>query len=89
MTGLWLVALAVVVTIAGAVLHRMGVIDLSDKTRRPGSYSGALGVADEVFAPSKFEAQLELDRQTVLPAPAPLAGDGDKGVYAGRVTITL
>ncbi|MDM4763937.1 hypothetical protein QT381_13060 [Galbitalea sp. SE-J8] len=89
MTGFWLVGLAAVLVVVGAVLHRAGVIDLSDKTRRSGGYSGALGAADEVFAPSKYEAQVELDRQSALPAPAPLAGDGDKGVYAGRLTIRL
>jgi hypothetical protein len=32
---------------------------------------------------------MELDRQTLLPAPAPLAGDGDKGIYRGQVVIKL
>jgi hypothetical protein len=30
-----------------------------------------------------------LDRQTVLPAPAPVPGDGDHGIYEGQVRITL
>jgi hypothetical protein len=30
-----------------------------------------------------------LDRQTVLPAPAPVPGDGDRGIYQGQVRITL
>ena len=30
-----------------------------------------------------------MDRQTVLPAPAPIPGDGDKGIYGGRVEIDL
>jgi hypothetical protein len=30
-----------------------------------------------------------LDRQTILPAPAPVAGDGDKDVYKGSVRIDL
>lgn len=48
-----------------------------------------MGIGDEVFHPTRHEAQLELDRQTMLPAPAPLAGDGDKGVYDGIVHIDL
>jgi hypothetical protein len=46
-------------------------------------------IGDEVFNPSRYEAAIELDRQTVLPAPAPLPGDGDKGVYKGNVRIEL
>jgi len=30
----------------------------------------ALGIVDEIFAPTRHEAQIERDRQTVLPAPA-------------------
>jgi len=37
-------------------------------------------IGDEVFNPTRHEAALELDRQTALPAPAPVAGDGDLGV---------
>ena len=50
-----------------------------------------LGPIDEIFTPSRYEAQLELDRQTVLPAPAPAPGDpGDEErIYAGKVTIEL
>jgi hypothetical protein len=86
----WLLGgIALAIVVLGVFLHQRGVIDLSDKSRRPGSYSGVLGVADELFSPSKYEAQLEMDRQTVVPAPAPVAGDGDHGVYSGRVTITF
>jgi hypothetical protein len=48
-----------------------------------------MGIGDEVFNPQRHEAQIELDRQTILPAPAPLAGDGDKGIYDGVVRINL
>jgi hypothetical protein len=62
------------------VLHKTGLIDFSDKTQARGSGSvgsGFLGAAfDEVFHPVRHEAQLELERQTELPAPAPEA-DGD------------
>jgi hypothetical protein len=65
----------------GAVAVRLGWIDLSDKTKRGGSGSGGvMMIGDEVFAPRKYEAQVEADRQARLPAPAPIPGDGDKGI---------
>jgi hypothetical protein len=71
------------------VANRMGWVDLSNKNRSSGSGGGIAGIGDEVFHPTRFEAQVELDRQTILPAPAPTPGDGDKGVYGGRVEIDL
>ncbi|CAN5389386.1 hypothetical protein BH10ACT7_BH10ACT7_00450 [soil metagenome] len=68
--------------------HRKGWIDLSNKSRTSGS-GGIAGIGDEVFHPTRHEAQVEMDRQTVLPAPAPLPGDGDKGIYDGNVRIDL
>lgn len=70
------------------VAHRLGWIDLSNKSRTSGS-GGIAGIGDEVFHPTRHEAQVEMDRQTVLPAPAPLPGDGDKGIYDGNVRIDL
>lgn len=61
---------------------RRGWVDFSDKSRGGSTAGGALHIGDEVFAPSRHEAQVELDRQTVLPAPAPLPGDGDLGIAA-------
>lgn len=92
-----LVGAAVAVAIAA---HLIGWIDLSDKSRRRGSGSGSgmLGIGDEVFNPTKHEAQIELDRQTILPAPAPVPGDGPLGIvdapadapgYAGRLRIDV
>ena len=48
-----------------------------------------MGALDEAFNPTRHEAQIELDRQTILPAPAPVAGDGDKGIFNGKVRIDL
>lgn len=48
-----------------------------------------MGIADEVFAPTRYEAAVEMDRQTRLPAPAPLAGDGDRGIFNGKVVIDI
>lgn len=58
--------------------HR-GWIDLSNKSRTSGGGGGLAGIGDEVFHPTRHEAQIELDRQTILPAPAPLPGDDDVG----------
>jgi len=70
------------------VAHRRGWIDLSNKSRTSGS-GGIAGIGDEVFHPTRHEAQVEMDRQTILPAPAPLPGDDDKGIYDGNVRIDL
>ena len=59
------------------------------RKRNGGNLGGMITVVDEVFAPTKFEASIEIDRETRMPAPAPLAGDGDKGILAGRIVITL
>ena len=89
----WWVFGGVVVGIAalGYLGQRFGLFDLVGKNRSKssGNGSGIMGIGDEVFAPSRHEAQAELDRQTILPAPAPLAGDGDKGIYDGQVKIDL
>ena len=51
--------------------------------------SGMFGVVDEVFAPARHEAQIEVERQTTLPAPSPVADDDDKGIYEGRIQIRV
>ncbi|MDO7880762.1 hypothetical protein [Antiquaquibacter soli] len=86
----WVVIVIVVGVGALAYLaNRLGWIDLSNKSKTSGTHGSVMGIGDEVFHPTRHEAQIELDRQTVLPAPAPVAGDGDKGVYDGKVTIDL
>ena len=89
----WLIfaGIVVVLVVLAIVAVRLGWIDLSDKSRTSGKSggSGMFGIGDEVFNPSRYESQLELDRQTMLPAPAPVAGDGDKDVYGGNVKIDL
>jgi hypothetical protein len=86
----WLVTLLVVAGLAVLfpLAQRFGWIDLSNKRKSSGN-AGVMGIGDEVFHPTRHEAQIELDRQTVLPAPAPLPGDGDKGIYEGQVRIDL
>lgn len=86
----WAITLLVIagILVLGWVAQHFGWIDLSNKRKSSGS-SGVMGIGDEVFHPTRHEAQIELDRQTVLPAPAPLPGDGDKGVYGGQVRIDM
>ena len=88
----WAILLIVVgaAIVLGTIAQRFGWIDLSNKQRNTGGGSaGVLGIGDEVFHPARYEAQLEQDRQTTLPAPAPLPGDGDLGIYEGQVRIDL
>lgn len=91
MNGWIVLGIVVAIVALGWVAQHFGWIDLSNKqSNGSGSSSGGIaGIGDEVFNPSRYEAQQELDRQTVLPAPAPVAGDGDKGVYGGKVEIDL
>lgn len=74
------------------VAVKLGWIDLSNKAQRgSGTMSGAIGGSfDEIFAPARHEAQQEMDRQSLLPAPAPLPGDrGDGGWQGGKITLDL
>ncbi len=80
----WIVGGVVAAVVLVVVASRLGWIDFSDKTKTSGgSSSSIVGIGDEVFAPTRHEAQVELDRQSMLPAPAPLPGDGDKGIWEG------
>jgi hypothetical protein len=88
--GWWVGVIILAVVIAFAIIGQWrGWIDIGGSERSGGAGAGAFGSIDEVFHPTKHEAQQELVRQAVLPAPAPVAGDGDKGVYGGKVTIDL
>jgi hypothetical protein len=89
-------AIVLGIPVLSYLAHRFRIIDLTGKNQSSsaGNGAGLIGIGDEVFAPARHEAAMELDRQTILPAPAPLAGDRDKGdrdkgVYDGRVTINL
>ncbi len=89
MNGWILVALIAAAVLAIWAAQRFGWIDLSNKSTRSGS-SGVMTIGDEVFAPTRHEAQIEMDRQTSMPAPAPVPGDGPgENVYDGRVRIDL
>lgn len=89
----WVIFAAVVVGIAvlGYLAQRFRLIDLTGKSKSRSAGNGAsmMGIGDEVFAPARHEAQAEMDRQTILPTPAPVAGDGDKGIYDGTVHIDM
>jgi hypothetical protein len=90
----WLIFAGVVVVLVllGFVAQRKGWIDLRSKngagTGRAMGGAGMMAV-DEVFHPAAYQAHLEQDRQTSMPAPAPVAGDGDRDVYKGSVKIEL
>ena len=86
----WLIAGGVVVVLValGVIAQRKGWIDLSGRNTRSAAGGGMMAV-DEVFHPAAYQANLEQDRQTSMPAPAPVAGDGDRDVYKGSVRIDL
>ncbi len=86
----WIVGAVVAVVTLGVLASRLGWIDLSNKTKGTGgSSSSIVGIGDGVSPPTRHEAQVELDRQTMLPAPAPVAGDGDKGIFDGKIRIDV
>ena len=88
----WVVGIIVAFVVVIVAAAKLGWIDLSNKARRgSGTMSGAIGGSfDEIFAPARHEAQQEMDRQTLLPAPAPLPGDrGEDGWQGGKITIDL
>lgn len=85
----WALGAIALVIVAIFVASRLGLVDFSNKSQSNGPVGGPMGIGDEVFNPQRHEAQIELDRQTILPAPAPLAGDSDKGIYNGIVRIDL
>ncbi|MGL4340002.1 MAG: hypothetical protein ACRCSP_06235 [Rhodoglobus sp.] len=86
----WVVILIIVGVCAFFYLaDRFGLIDLSNKSKSTGHGGGIAGIGDEIFHPTRHEAQVEMDRQSILPAPAPLPGDGDFGIYDGRVNVDL
>jgi hypothetical protein len=88
----WLVPaiVAAVVIVFAIVGQKRGWIDLSNAgAKRRGGGGAPLGAIDEIFQPTRYEAQLQQDRETVLPAPSPVPGDGDKDVYKGNVKIRV
>ncbi|QEO08951.1 hypothetical protein [Protaetiibacter larvae] len=72
-----------------ALAQWRGWIELRGVDRGRGSGGGPFGIMDEVFHPTRHEAQQDLARQTVLPAPAPTPGDPPAELDAGRIRIVL
>jgi hypothetical protein len=57
---------------------------------------GFFGIVEEIFAPTRHESRIELERQTEMSAPSPESPDRDghdeaetEARYAGRITIDL
>ena len=71
----------------GVIAQRRGWIDLRGTARGRGSGNGVFGFADEVFHPTKHEAQRIVAVESELPAPAPVPGDGPLDLDGGRVQI--
>jgi hypothetical protein len=62
---------------------------------RGGHGGGLFGVIEEVFAPTRHEAVIELERQTVLPVPAHSPDhdfhdeDAASARFAGKIRLDL
>ncbi|PZQ89102.1 MAG: hypothetical protein DI534_10060 [Leifsonia xyli] len=84
----WLILGAVVLG-AGAVAQWRGWIELRGTNQGRGSGNGVVGFGDEVFHPTKHEAQMVAAVEAELPAPAPTPGDGPLDLDAGRARIEL
>ena len=73
---MWWVAVPVVIVVVCVIGQLVGFMDFSglgkDGKRTAGNL---LAPIDGLFAPSRQEALLEQERQTELPAPAPVPGD--------------
>jgi hypothetical protein len=84
----WMIVVGIVAVITVLVMvgQRKGWVDFSWNQKRRG---GSMTIGDEVFAPTRYEAQVEMDRQTILPAPAPLPGDDDRGMHRGSIRIDV
>lgn len=77
--------------VLGWLGQHFGVIDMSQKNwrERAKKSGGVMTIGDEIFAPTKHEAAVERNTQTTLPAPAPLAGDGDSGIHDGKILLNI
>jgi len=84
----WWIVLGAVVVGAAAVAQWRGWIELRGTNRGRGSGNGAFGFADEVFHPTKHEAQKIAAAEAELPSPAP-APDGPLDLEAGAIRIVV
>lgn len=92
----WLILLGCAVAAVVAILI---VTRGSERRGRGGATIGMFGAIDEVFAPNRHETLLEFERQTELPAPAPLPGDkgfdaaanpdSSRGRWGGTIRIDI
>src|SRR5690606_41513941 len=83
------VALGVVFIGAVAVAQWRGWIELRGTNQGRGSGNGAFGFADDVFHPTKHEAQKIAAIGNALPAPPPAPGAVPLDLVAGCVPIAL
>ncbi|PZE86360.1 hypothetical protein DEI91_04505 [Curtobacterium sp. MCBD17_032] len=87
----WLIFLGAVAVAAVVmwIADRLSWIDLSNKATRGGGSGGAVGMLDEVFAPTRHETQSEYERQARLPREAPTPARHDHDLLSGTVLIRV
>ena len=62
-----------IIVLASAAIclaQRLGWIDLSNKNQNSGPRGGVMGIGDEVFNPTRHEAQVEIDLDEGVHVPA-------------------
>lgn len=85
----WWVAIGVGAIAFLWVLQRAGLVDFRGSARRGSGMGGLMSLGDEIFAPTRHEAAQERARETILPAPAPIPGDGVNDIFDGPVVINV
>ncbi len=88
----WLIFAGIVVVLIGLVVIAQlkgWVVLVNMGARGGGCCVGIAGSGDEGGHPARNEARLEQDRQTLLPAPAPIAGEDDQDISKGHVRIDI
>jgi len=87
----WYWWLAIAVGVAGFLwlMQWLGLMDFRGTGRSGGGSAGLMSLGDEIFAPSRHEAAQERAREAVLPAPAPIPGDGVKNIFDAEGPVVI
>lgn len=84
----WLAIVAGVLALL-VLLQKLKLVDFRGTGRRGSGAGGLMSLGDEIFAPTRHEAAQERARETILPAPAPIPGDGVNDIFDGPVVINV
>jgi hypothetical protein len=72
------------------------ILESLRKSARGRAGGGFFGIVEEIFAPTRHESRIELERQAEMSAPSPESPDRDdhdavetEARYAGRIRIEI